>query len=739
MTQHPLPFGYALGPFTVDLRKRKLRRGDEVVALPARAFDTLVFLIAHRGRIVAKDDIITAAWHDVAVTDDSLIHAISVLRRVLGDDPGQPAFIETIPRRGYRLVALVEELKEEQPGDPVAEVIVGGEAAPAVAAEPQAWRLRDRLGVRGLTIGAAAVLAIGVMAGAAALWMRTASPESRPMTVQFRQEAPAGTALLSGGIVSPTGRHLVFVALDERSGRSRLWVRPVASTEPFVLRGTENASKPFWSPDGRRLAFFADSRLMATDLEGTAPRTIASIDGAPAGGSWSANDLILFADWTSGLYTVPAGGGPAKRITRLDHENSDFVHAWPQFLPDGRHFLYQVVTGDSARAGIYVGSIDSPRSVRLLFASSPAAYAPPGFLLYVRHDMLMAEPFDATRMGLAGRPIQLTRGVAAPSTSDEAPISGSRDLLAFRQGGDGVVLRWLDRSGSERAALELPTSLVNFRVSPDGRSLLATSSESDTSTLWTVDLRRGQLTRLHADAIGPLWAPDASRVAFTSRDGLDVHLRRTDAPPSAAPFFTSRSVKILNDWSRDGREIVYTQRDSHTRLDLWVLPISGSPRPLLQTRFSEAQARISPDGRWIAYVSDESGTHEVYVRRYPQGDQPQRVSVGGGAQPQWRADQSELFYVASDRAVMAVPVTRTPTVSFATPTMLFRTAMPIGAADIRDSFAVSADNQFLFIDHPPAAVRRPSITVMANWTAGLPSAQASVPVEGSAATVVAVR
>lgn len=700
------------GAFMLDPAARKLWRNGSAVPLPSRAVDALAYLVAHRDRAVEKDEVIAAVWRDVAVTDDSLIHAISVLRRTLGDDPARPSYIETIPRRGYRFVGPVEVVAERLEDVPAATPEAPRPAGTAITPERatrwwQPWPL----------VAAAALLVViaALASYRGGLWT---SPVSPGTAHRVQQVAPPGTSIVSGGVVSPGGRHLAFVARNGESGQTALWIRALDSTLPHVLPGTEGASKPFFSPDGRFIAFFMKGKLVATDLSGERSRTIAAVHGAAAGGSWGARDVIVFADWTTGLYSVDAAGGPVAPLTQLDHGALDVAHAWPQFLPDGRRFLYQVISADRSRGGVYAGSVDGG-SVRLLETASAAAYAPPGFLLYLQHDLLMAQAFDAARLSLGGRAVLLARGVSAPLLTDGNAISGSRETLAFREGTAKQQLTWVDRAGVPEDALDLPASMFNFRVSPEGRYLLAASSLTDSTGLWLVDLARRQSTRLEADGIAPLWSPDGTRLAFTSRGGLDLYVRARASQASVKPLISDRAVKVLNDWSPDARHLVFTRHDPQTKLDLWSVPLSGgAARPVLQTSFNEVQARISADGRWIAYASDESGTQEVYVRRYPSLDEPRLISVGGGGQPQWRADQRELFYLSHDGSLMAVAV-GSDRVSFGAPRRLFRTSIEDGPSGARDSYAVMADGRSFLIDARRADDMPSPITVMLNWTAGL--------------------
>jgi eukaryotic-like serine/threonine-protein kinase len=698
------------GPFTLDLQGRKLRRGDDPIHLPSRALAALAYLIAHRDRLVDREEIIAAVWHDVAVTDDSLIHAVSVIRRALGDDPSHASFIETVPRRGYRFVGQIESV---EPAEPVPAVLPDVPVASSSPSEPRvaSWRWR-------LAIGAAAsvfVIAAAILVGRSVL----TGDRSRDASAHLEQIAPPGTTIVSGGAVSPAGQHLAFVARDERTGRTALWIRAIDAIEPRMIPDTEGASHPFFSPDGQMVAFFRSGRLVAADIAGTRQRTIAPVGGAPAGGSWGADDVIVFAEWMTGLFAVASTGGTVSPLTRLDHTALDVAHAWPQFLPDGRRFLYQVVSPDNTRAGVYVSSLDARTSTRLLDDAAAAIYVAPGFLLYVRHDMLMAEPFDANRLHLGGRAVLLSRGITAPSLAEGSVVSASRDLLAFRTGASKQQLTWVDRSGLPQGSLEVPTSMFNFRVSPDGQFVLAASSLTDATGVWLVDLASRHSTQLAADGIAPLWSPDGRRLAFTSRAGLDLHVRPSVGEARLEPLISDQSVKVLNDWSAHAQAIIYTRHDPASKLDLWHVPLAGgAARPLLNGAFNEAQARISPDGRWLAYVADGTGTQEVYVRRYPELDAPRQVSTGGGGQPQWRADQRELFYLSPDRSLMAASVIDARGVSFGAPRRLFRTSIAEGPAAARDSYAAMPDGRSFLIDARRDSSTEP-ITVMLDWAAGL--------------------
>ena len=694
-----------LGAFTLDVPGRKLLRDGVPVPLPARAVDVLCYLSAHPGRIIDKDEIIAAVWRDVAVTDDSLVHAISVIRRTLGDDAAHASYIETIPRRGYRFIAPMAGVTAALTSADEAQGREHGAARTPQKTRPP-WRT-------GLAVAAAILLA--VVAGS-----RDRGDDGPNSPTLVEQVAPPGMVIESAGVVSPTGQHLAFVARNEQSGTTALWVREFAASAPRLVPGTDGASKPFFSPDGRTIAFFAKGTLLAADLSSGAVRRIATVGGASAGGSWGTADTIIFAGWMEGVYSVAAAGGSVTQVTRLNPGALEVAHAWPQFLPDGRTFLYQVLSRDSRQAGVYVGSVDRPGSARLLHRAPAAVYGPPGYLLYLQHDMLMAQPFDTVRMQLSGRPIMLARGLPAPSLLDGNIMSSSPRLLAFRGGATARQLTRVDRSGARVSVLDVPASMFNFRVSPDGRSLLAASSLTDATGLWLVDLGRGDATRLEADGIAPVWSPDGSRLAYTSRAGLDLFVRHRRDTTHVPPRISDHVVKVLNEWVPDGSRIVYTQHDPVTKLDLWALPLDErQPMPLLQTPANEAQARISPDGRWIAYVSDESGTPQVYVRQYPALAAPRMISTAGGGQPQWRSDQQELFYLAPDGSLMSVLVVPRNGMAYGAPRRLFRIG-GAGASSARESYAVLENGRAFLVEGPHEDVAAAPITVMINWTAGLP-------------------
>jgi hypothetical protein len=457
--------------------------------------------------------------------------------------------------------------------------------------------------------------------------------------------------------------------------------------------------------------------MMTIAVTGGEPRVIAdNVGGSAAGGSWGTHGRILFADWASGLFVLPAGGGPVTHLAKVDREQRDIAFAWPQFLPDGRHYLYHVTSLNPERTGAYIGDIESRRSVALLATSSPAVFAEPDRLLHVEGGVLIAERMDMRDLSLTGRGTLLARDVVAPSLSDENSISAAGTLLAFVRESRARNLVWVDRSGSTLSALSLPMPLSNPRLSPDRSSLLATSSLTSDADLWLASPQRSEFRRLEADATAPLWAPDGRRIAFVSGNGIYM---RELAAAAGEPLVVNSDVKVLNDWSPDGAHIVYSQLSEHSRLDLWRVNVrDGTATPLLTTPANETQARLSPTGQWLAYVSDESGVTNVYVTDFPALAERHVVTSTGGGQPQWSADERELFLMAPDRSIIAVDIRATrDRLLVGSPTRLFRASLTAGPNDARDSYVAAPDGSRFLIDGAEVEAS-PAITLMVNWFGG---------------------
>ena len=726
--------GYTFGPFRVDLASYQFWRDNERLAITPKAFDTLIVLMANRNRVVGKDELMGLLWPESFVSEDSLTQSVSVLRRALGDDPSQPHYIATSARHGYRFIAEVREERavEHEPDVTSAAPPTGAPAplnartpAPAVEQASSATAQSSRQ-VRPVWIAVPALLAVLLVLFAV---VRTTSvapaalPERGPL--RFTQEAPAGTALVSGGVLSPDGRYVAFVAQDDQSGTNQLWIRALEASEPRALPGTEGAARPFWSPDSQHLGFFSSGKLRQVGLDAQPPRAIASTDSTTeGGGSWSAGGVILFTVLRSGLFSVPAAGGQVTPATRLDQSTQEVAHRWPQFLPDGRHFLFFVDSVRPDRVGTYLGSLDSPEKTQLI--DVPAVYAPDNYLVYIRDRGLAAQQFDVARARLVGAPTAVAGNAVSPTPSNGAVVSAADNLIAFGVSRSTERLEWFSRSGQRMGNIDAPTALRNPAVSPDNRQLLAASNnDPEHKGLWIIELERGGLTRIANDGMRPFWSPDGQRIAFTSDRSAgiaDLYMRSTTARDGEEQaLLRTGENKFICDWSPDGRDIVYGSINPGTKSDLWLLPLAGNrkPVPYLVTPNNELDAQISPDGHWLAYTSDESGSWQVYVQSFPIAGRKQVISTSGGIEPRWRRDGRELFYLATDRNLMSVPIsTEADAIKSGRPQPLFRAPVPNLNVFI-NWYSVTGDGQRFVINTAAGKGVEEPITVLVNWSAGI--------------------
>jgi eukaryotic-like serine/threonine-protein kinase len=693
---------FVFGRFRLETDANRLLRDGSIV-LTGKAVDTLAALVRHRDRVVEKDELIKCVWPDAFVSDDSLTQSISMVRKALGDDSSQPEFVATIPRRGYRFIGSLAEPAEPAPALPAA-VPDAALAAGVAVAEPAkpAWR------PVAWAVGVAAVLLLVLVRS-----MDAPNAVLARRAIRFDQAAPAGTSLTSGGVLSPDGRHLAFVARHRDDGKTRLWVRTLESARARALTGTENAFRPFWSPDGQSLAFFADGRLKRVNVVGGPAQTLTTVGYRPSGGTWSSSGLILYSDRMSPIYAVPASGtAPAKAVTKLDTTHSEIAHYEPQFLPDGRHFLFFADSTNRDHRGTYIGSLDDSATTRLLDGANLAVtYAAPNHLIFVREQVLMAQPFDASRLRLSGDAAPL----GGELSSRSVVLSSAAGLLAF--GGDATAqhLAWFDRAGRPLGELETFSNLHNPVFSPDQKHLVA-----DNAGVWIVDLERGAPTKV-AQGTLPIWSADGSGVVFTSRrvqGATDLMLQPImGGDNDERLLLRSGQMKLSGDWSPLDKSFVYVTSDPATRLDIWCLPPQGPAQPFMNTTSNEMHPRVSPDGKWIAYTSDESGAWEVYVQSFPMGGAKRAISVGGGAEPQWTKGGREIVYLTPDGRMMGVDIAPGPlALEPARPKALFHVPLNGDITQYRNHYAVTADGQRFLVDTADESTREP-ITVVVNWDA----------------------
>jgi Tol biopolymer transport system component len=538
---------------------------------------------------------------------------------------------------------------------------------------------------------------------------------------------PRGTAEMA---VSPDGSRLVFVALSV-DGTRHLWIRRFDSVDARAVEDTEDAEYPFWSGDGRSIGFFARGRLKRTAEAGGSPQVLCEVQGTTGGGTWNRDGAILFSGRNGPIQRVADTGGVATAVTTLDGSRKETAHVWPVFLPDGRRFLYLGRSDNPEQMGIYQGSLDSQQTHRLLAADSNVG--PAGtYLLSLSKGSLIAYVYDSDHGRVVGEPIKVAEQIALDSPlRSGSPFSvNANGVLAYRSSSPDSRLIWFDRTGKEVGSFSARADYHNPSLSPDEKRLAIEKTDPATArhTIWILELSRGIISRLVFDAAGahqPVWSPDGRRVVFSSTrlGGLDLYWIRADGAGGDELLRSSpeRIEHVVTDWSLDGRFLLYQPRSGARHSNLWLLPISppGNARPFFEAASNEHQGQFAPNVRWIAYVSDESGAQEVYVRPFPGADRKWRVSTHGGTQPRWRRDGKELFYLAPDGKLMAADVKIDGSAfDTGTPRALFDSGLRASFLE-RDQYVVTQDGRRFLVNLSAEDENSAPITVVWNWEATL--------------------
>ena len=577
-------------------------------------------------------------------------------------------------------------------------------------------RSRERLA---WTSAAVATLTAGLFA---ILWVQR-SPEPAQM-VRFEVGYPENLPVADSPKISPDGRTLVFNGTDEQ-GTDRIWVRPLNALQAQPLLGTEGAGRPFWSPDSRFLGFFADGKLKKISIGGGPPQTISD---APTGadGSWSEEGVILYdGTATDPIMRVSAGGGVPVAQIEPDPEQGAAQVGWPQFLPGGKKFLYVAFGGDSLT--VKLASLDGQETKTVLAGQSRVEYAPPGYLLYVREGTLVAQSFDADKGEITGEPVPLAEDLII-NVVGLAHFSASRNgVLAFRGGeAGGGRLQWVDRSGTVIEDVGEPGDLEATDLSPDER-WLAVEMRSDSGQaqdIWVRDLVRGVTSRFtffEGRDQSPVWTPDGKHLTWAQGRGGHVDL-------AIKPFGGGGEVEYLLEeegdqypmsWSPDGKVLLYMDRNPDTNWDIWSLPVAegGDPRPFVRTPFVELDARFSPDGRWVAYGSTESGRMEVYVQGYPGPGGKWQISTAGGDEPSWGENGNELFYISPEQTMMRVEIELGENFEAGIPEPMF--PVRLRPVTTRNHYLISPDSQRFLLLTTLEGDSTPPTTVVLNWATGL--------------------
>jgi Tol biopolymer transport system component/tRNA A-37 threonylcarbamoyl transferase component Bud32 len=592
------------------------------------------------------------------------------------------------------------------------------EPLPASAALPATLtRRRAQWAGRALPAGAA----IAMIAAAFVVGRFTSGGSSTPaVRLHAALLPPAGLYLTDSLALSPDAQRLAFITADA-TGQRQLWVRTLASGAVQPVAGTIDASDPFWSPDGQHLAFFSQRQLKRVPVGGGAVTTITDI-GDGAGGSWNADDVIVVGRLDGPLMRVSATGGRAEPVAPFDTALGETHHLYPTFLPGGRDFVYYV---NSRERGLYVASLDGRARTRLFdpdpslpagAAATPGVYAD-GHLLYVRDRVLMARPFDLQRRTAANEAFTVAETVDYEPPG-QAAFSVANNVLVLRAEAHRPLaeLAWVTRAGEPSTSVPSPPGTFRtLALSPDGRTLAIDRRDPQgLPSVWFVDTTTGTSTRLTAAywASDPLWSADGRLLAYSiAVDSPPNLVIRDNQGRGAERRVTNNSAEqhYANSFTPDGRTLVYHAISPTTGTDLYVVNLAeddSAPQRLLQTRANEHSARVSPDGRWVAYVSDESGQQEIYLARFPELQGARRVSSGGGLRPAWRRDGRELFYLAPGGRVMAMAFDGTTAASGGTE--LFRSTL------YADAYAIDGSAARVLLARPAAAADVVPLEIITN-------------------------
>jgi eukaryotic-like serine/threonine-protein kinase len=529
--------------------------------------------------------------------------------------------------------------------------------------------------------------------------------------------------------MAPDGHTVAVIGRPESERAKMLWLYEVGARRGRSLPDTDGADFPFWSPDGKSLGFFAEGKLKKLDIAGGPVQTICD---APSGrgGTWNKDGVIIFTpsgQLADGLYRVSASGGTSTRVTLPDASRGEDSHRWPMFLPDQNHFLYLAanVSGKTEPDAIYVGALNSNEKKFVIKATGNAVFVAPGYLLYYRDKTLFAQRFDAAKLELTGEAVPTVTDIAYLPRIVHAAYAVSDAGLLVAQSGSGVALSrlvWYDRKGNETGAASKPDVYSNIELAPDGKTVALdkTDEESTNADIWTYDIQRDAMRRLTFNpAIDsmPVWSPDGARILFTSSRNqiFGLYVKNADGGQEEKLLDFDNSGKADRypyDWSHDGKYILYTRAT-----ELWVATLPESKaRAFLVGPGTLRNGQFSPDGKWVAYASNESGKFEIYVTSFPEAQGKWQVSSAGGTQPRWRGDTKELFYIAPDGKMMAVPVSVGANFAAGAPAALFQAhAREFFATSEQVSYDVTKDGQRFLINAQVKNADTHPMSVILNW------------------------
>jgi serine/threonine protein kinase/Tol biopolymer transport system component len=631
-----------------------------------------------------------------------------LLQRCLKKDPRQR--LQSI---GDARIALEEAVS----GGPQYESAVTGGVKPPL----------QRTSQKILPWATAALLAIITALLAVGYFFRASEPA--PALVSQIEPPPNSVFEATAGqpgmlALSPDGQRLAFVAKDS-DGRMRLWVRPLNSLTAQPLDGTDGARFPFWSPDSRSIGFFAAGKLNRIDASGASLLALADAE-IGQGASWSSDGTIVFAPGlAASLFRVSASGGELQQVTNFSPIRKDFAHRWPQFLPDGKHFLFFVWSADSENTGVYVGSLDGGEPKMVLGNPSDAVFVPPNHLLFVRQETLVTEHFDPASFQLSGDVSPLVEHFPSEIGFFAGPFTFSfNGILVYAAGAPAFVstrLLWLDRSGRQIGETGAPGFYETVSISPDGSSLATSMSDAEIhGVILVFDLRTGLSRRLNFSNsfnVAAVWSSDGKTLAFhSSRDGGNhIFQKPADGSGSTTPLFADKDLEqaaAFVTWSPDGRYLVFVRGiGPNGSRGIWARPLFGDGKPFPVVQGAASAPKVSPDGKWLAYVGNDSGRNTVYVVPFPRGSGKWQVSANGGSNPHWRSDGRGILYLSSDRQIMSAAVVEQGS------TLAVGKVQPLFRPNIAAGWDVTPDGQKFLIISPVEQKGSQPLTLVTNWPA----------------------
>jgi Tol biopolymer transport system component/DNA-binding winged helix-turn-helix (wHTH) protein len=677
---------FRLGDFLVRPQLNRISRGSESAQVEPKVMRVLLCLAERPGQVVSRERLLTSVWGDVFVSEQVLSRSISELRKVLADDSRAQNIIETIPKTGYRLVAPISEpLPDSSSGQSPSQRNdqkdhEEASSAPEMSSEsalvrsdqsnqplPHVQPAPRRMWGLPATIGVVVLLAVAL----AWIWRRveleTAGPLLR-LTLDLAETIPPELDVFDSMALAPDGNRLVYVG--RRDGKYQLFLRALDQAEATPIPGTESGYGPFFSPDGQWIGFYANGLLRKIPSGGGTAITLNAPADDAVGASWGEDGRIVYSRRVfEGLYRISSDGGEIERLTELDSSRGERSHHWPEVLPGAEAVIFTVWDGGNINdSKIVILNLKNNERRLLIDGGVCARYVPTGHLVYARRGQLFAVPFDLSRLKVTGPAARLPDRVGLNSITGAAHYTISRSgmlvSLPPRAGREDLRLLSVDRGGEARSLLNEARGYLMPRLSPDGERL-AFAQQGDGFDLWIDELSNGTLRRLtfgHSN-FSPVWTSDGKRIAFGSNahgGPLNIYWKAADGSDQPERLTEGRNPQFPGAWTPDGCCLLYSDIDPETRWDIWLLDLrtpreSRQPKPWLKTKDDEMQPAVSPDGKFIAYTSSETGKWQVFVRSFTETGGKWQISTDGGVEPRWRRDGKELVYRVANR-LMSVAV-----------------------------------------------------------------------------------